>query len=576
MGNSIGLNTPSTNAFTSGIRNTTSDEQRLDEGTNELEHTDQDAQSYRDQQVSSIFQHPPTVLTDSTFNESHDGKPSAYSSVDSLTALIKCTFTAEDLMELKQYGPDSYKWKQLIRVIDLCNSAVGPELPEELFTLEGAELLNVSNTGLRSLSSRISQLRHLSKLQAKGNQISTIPAAINDLHLLECLELSDNPLLHFDVDVCMLQNLTGLGLNACNLSHFPAQIFQLSNLETLGLFNNSITKIPAEISMLTSLRKLDLSYNQIVHVPKEIESLVNLVFLNLTSNRIQTIPDEISALYSLSDLGLAHNKLESVPLLKPILNLTRLDLSNNHLERIPLYLFHMPSLVYLNLKGNYINDLGQIVNPKAPLQSLDVSFNNLQFIPSGIKQFPRLFSFNAAGNSCWLTQSVSTAEVEDQERTDDTSSRRVKKSIPALTDICFNMILSKGIQPLKEKLPRRLLYTLIQEDHRICEKCSSKYKFSGIQLTQNIALPIISTSSSLSSSSSLLQTNDNNNSDNNTTKISISYEYCSDECMNYASCVEYIQLLLHGKQNLHSVATVLKQRAPIRTSTIGKILNWFR
>jgi hypothetical protein len=142
------------------------------------------------------------------------------------------------------------------------------------------------------------------------------------------------------------------------------------------------------------------------------------------------------------------------------------------------------------------------------------------------------------------------------------------------------MILSKGIQPLKEKLPRRLLYTLIQEDHRICEKCSSKYKFSGIQLTQNIALPIISTaSSSLSSSSSLLQTNDNNNnnnSDNNTTKISISYEYCSDECMNYASCVEYIQLLLHGKQNLHSVATVLKQRAPIRTSTIGKILNWFR
>ncbi|KAH0883226.1 hypothetical protein HID58_059322, partial [Brassica napus] len=132
---------------------------------------------------------------------------------------------------------------------------------------------------------------------------------------------------------------------------------------------------------LHQLRYLDLSGNNFTSSPllSDFGNLKKLEVLSLSSNGfIGEVPSSFSNLSQLSYLGLSHNELTgSFPFLRTLSMLSYLDLSNNHFSgtlnpnklaynhftgTIPSSLLTMPSLEYLDLRGNNLAGSFEVPN----------------------------------------------------------------------------------------------------------------------------------------------------------------------------------------------------------------------
>ncbi|MBM0740415.1 leucine-rich repeat domain-containing protein [Phormidium sp. CLA17] len=205
--------------------------------------------------------------------------------------------------------------------------------------LEGVTELNLSNLGLVTLPSEISQLLNLQSLNLDGNRIKHIPTAIAQLQDLTHLSLSRNQISEISAVIGSLTHLTTLDLSSNQISEIPAVIGSLTHLTTLDLSSNQISEIPAVIGSLTHLTTLDLSSNQISEIPAVIGSLTHLTTLDLSSNQISEIPAVIGSLTHLTTLDLEQNQITQIPNeVAQLTNLEKLDLRGNPINIPPVTL----------------------------------------------------------------------------------------------------------------------------------------------------------------------------------------------------------------------------------------------
>nr|KAF6446327.1 CCR4-NOT transcription complex subunit 6 [Rousettus aegyptiacus] len=78
-----------------------------------------------------------------------------------------------------------------------------------------------------------------------------------------------------------LTHLTALHLSDNFLSRIPSDIAKLHNLVYLDLSSNKIRSLPAELGNMVSLRELHLNYNQLRVLPFELGKLFQLQTLGL-------------------------------------------------------------------------------------------------------------------------------------------------------------------------------------------------------------------------------------------------------------------------------------------------------
>ncbi|KAL1224902.1 Receptor like protein 23 [Cardamine amara subsp. amara] len=230
-----------------------------------------------------------------------------------------------------------------LRYLDLShNNFTSSSLPSEFGNLNKLEVLSLSFNGfLRQVPSSFSNLTMLSKLDLSQNELTGSFPLLWNLTKLTVLDLSHN---HFS------KNL-----------NTNSSLFELHQLRYLNLaFNNFTSSFPSEFGYLHNLQALSLS----------------------SSSFFGQVPPTISNLTQLTLLYLDQNKLtDRIPSVQNLTNLSVLNLYENHFSgTIPSSLFTIPSLSYLDIRGNNLN--GSIEVPdsltSSRLQYLYLGFNHFE------------------------------------------------------------------------------------------------------------------------------------------------------------------------------------------------------
>ncbi|CAL4983480.1 unnamed protein product [Urochloa decumbens] len=214
------------------------------------------------------------------------------------------------------------------------------------------------------------------------------------------------------------------------IGNLPATLSNLSSLRVITLANNQLTNaIPESLAKLENLGRLDLSMNNISGpILKNIGMLRRLDKLNLYNNKISgSIPDGIANLTMLRYLDLSCNELSSnCASLFHLNSIVKLNVSNNFLGgALPSDLGYMPSISEMDLSNNRF--FGRLPNSFANLQmltylmlshnsledsildsfrgllnleTLDLSWNNLSgTIPNYLANFNYLCNLNLSFNN---------------------------------------------------------------------------------------------------------------------------------------------------------------------------------
>ncbi|KAH7669443.1 Leucine-rich repeat protein [Dioscorea alata] len=216
------------------------------------------------------------------------------------------------------------------------------------------------------------------------------------LHYLQLRGEISPSLLH-------LRHLNHLDLSAnfFDGASIPSFIGQFKELRYLNLSHAHFGGlIPASFGNLSSLHTLDLSNNDGVYVDDSahqwLSHLTLLQHLDVSgvhffSNSSSSLFLALNKLPAIKEIRLSECWLESIPLFIPHLNfssLSILDLSYNSINfSVPSFLFNLKSLQFLDLRGNYFDNIGhdyQWLSNLTSLQYLDMSGINLSSMSSNL------------------------------------------------------------------------------------------------------------------------------------------------------------------------------------------------
>lgn len=103
------------------------------------------------------------------------------------------------------------------------------------------------------------------------------------LHFLQLTYRATDPLAYFPL-LCTVTTLTHLDLSRNFLSSIPAEIGRLRLLQVLNLSDNRLTRLPPAIGQLTALQHLYLQFNRLNSLPPDLSRCKKLQTLLLDDN----------------------------------------------------------------------------------------------------------------------------------------------------------------------------------------------------------------------------------------------------------------------------------------------------
>ncbi|XP_019625512.1 PREDICTED: malignant fibrous histiocytoma-amplified sequence 1 homolog [Branchiostoma belcheri] len=239
-----------------------------------------------------------------------------------------------------------------LKVLSLFNCGL-TTVPAAVMKLPMLEKLILSRNMNITLRGEISRLINLTVLDLKFCNLDTLPPVVLKLPNLQVLDLRDNVQIFLPYDLYRLNNLKVLRLGGCNLDRFPPAVLKLLQLEELDLSNNRIITLPDGLAGLINIRVLKLWLTGLDTLPPQVGKLTLLEWLDLSANQLQTLPEEIGQLTSVKHLNLSKCKLLTLPL--EVGRLTRLEqlyLRHNQLQTLPAEVAQLSSLRGLHVKGN--------------------------------------------------------------------------------------------------------------------------------------------------------------------------------------------------------------------------------
>jgi len=224
--------------------------------------------------------------------------------------------------------------------------------------------LNVCDNRLTTLPAAMCELHRLRSVLAHGNQIRRLPAELGKLARLQAVDLADNELVTLPTSICDLGQLKLLLLHNNQLCELPSDFgARLTQLQTLTLSTNELTTLPAAFSGLGSLEKLALSYNRLKESSLEcLGALGSLRQLNISNNELATLPLSLFSLEGLEDLDLHANQIRALPeAIGRLASLHRLEVSANRLQSLPFTICHLRRLDTLTASANPLSNPPAVV-----------------------------------------------------------------------------------------------------------------------------------------------------------------------------------------------------------------------
>jgi Leucine-rich repeat (LRR) protein len=119
------------------------------------------------------------------------------------------------------------------------------------------------------------------------------------------------PLLHlFSLSISVTMVLIRLHLGGNELTTLPVGICELHQLKKFYCKTNQLTSLPNQFgARLTSLESIDLSVNRLSDLPERFADLSQLQTLFLSRNEFSVLPSPLIQLSSLTHLDLQGNKV---------------------------------------------------------------------------------------------------------------------------------------------------------------------------------------------------------------------------------------------------------------------------
>ncbi|XP_041103927.1 PH domain leucine-rich repeat protein phosphatase 1-like [Polyodon spathula] len=282
---------------------------------------------------------------------------------------------------------------QRISSVDLSCCSL-EHLPANLFYSQDLTHLNLKHNFLRHdlgpIASRgLTELQRFSKLRS--------------------LNLSNNHLEDFPLALCDIPTLTEVNLSCNCLSTVHAAVGNMHNLQTFLLDGNCLQSLPMELEKLQHLSYLGLSFNDFTEIPAVLQTLTVIEKLCMSGNNLHTLNLQTLRLLHIKHVDLRLNKIRRVVQEEPdvLPNITHLDLRDNHLHHLDCTVFtklevlhcernHLATLKVSGclLKGLYIssNVLSQLEVYPVPsyLTYMDVSRNHLESLPEWVCESKKL------------------------------------------------------------------------------------------------------------------------------------------------------------------------------------------
>ena len=254
-----------------------------------------------------------------------------------------------------------------LQILGLSDNNLGPEIPQEIFSLPTLLQLDLSKNKISNLRRPIrnQNTRSLQYLDLSNNVLETINENSVDLFpkSLCTLKLSHNKLTLIGISGANFENIGFLDLSNNNITgSLTSLVFSGKGgkqIESLYLDYNNVDYIGRNsFCGLSRLKNLWLSFNNIDRLHRNsFKCLKHLSYIDLSHNQILDVTRGLfePLANSLKELILSHNHLSVInPSMSslPLTRLTYLDLQNNEIIKIEGQSFDtIPSLQTLLLGG---------------------------------------------------------------------------------------------------------------------------------------------------------------------------------------------------------------------------------
>ncbi len=146
--------------------------------------------------------------------------------------------------------------------LNLFNSQLKGEIPDEVFDLKHLEHLDIRENELSCLPDKISNLKQLQSLDARYNLLKDLPDSFSGLEYLEKLYLGNNSFSSIPSIVSEMESLWLIDLTDNKISKDCEHLFSAPMLTNIYLKNNQLTNFPFD-SINAYIDELNLSENQL-------------------------------------------------------------------------------------------------------------------------------------------------------------------------------------------------------------------------------------------------------------------------------------------------------------------------
>ncbi len=134
-------------------------------------------------------------------------------------------------------------------------------------------------------------------------------------------------------------------------------------------------------------------------IPNQISSIKSLKKLILKDFTNKKMPYWMGKLSNLEYLDLSGNFLEEIPdNLEGLTNLKYIDLGSNKLKDLPKSFTHLKSLETIGLSDNQLKELPKELLMLNNIRAIKLNRNNIRLIPAEIQNLRKLFELNVSRN----------------------------------------------------------------------------------------------------------------------------------------------------------------------------------